>query len=157
MKVYFSLLSILSTTIMAIPALHRSTHIERIEKSVDLNAYAESGHEIVKRASPVCSLGLCGTVSVSDCVAELENLANDSDGEGSPVCVTNQIMYLGDNCEVSFTSVKTETTCISPKRLSGLATEVFNACVNNPKVAAGGCIEIEDGAVICLENPDKTC
>jgi hypothetical protein len=152
---------------MAIPAFHRSTHIESVEKSVDLNPayramvehYAESDHEIVKRATPVCSLGLCGRVSVSDCVAELENLANDSDGEGSPVCETNQVAFLGDNCQVSFTSVNTGSACISPKRLSGLAMKIFNACINNPKVATGtgGCIEIEDGSIICLENPDNFC
>ena len=151
---------------MAIPALHRSNHIEHIEKSVDLNGayrapverYAESGHGVVKRASPVCNLSLCGKVSVSDCVAELKSLASDSGGEGSPVCATNAILDLGNNCQVAFSSVNTGTICISPKRLSGLATEVFNACINNPKVATGtgGCIEIEDGGRVCLKNNNNS-
>ena len=142
MKVYFSLLSILSTIIIAIPTLHSSTHIEPIEKSVDLTAahrapaerYPKSD-EVVKRASAVCNLNFCGTVSVSDCEAELTSLASDSGGEGSPVCANNDIITLGNKCEVAFNGVKQGIICISPKRLSGLARDVFNACIYNPKVA----------------------
>ena len=165
MKVYFFLLSILQTTIIAIPALHPPTHIEHIKKSVDLNApyrapaerYAESGHEVVKRASAVCNLNFCGTVSVSDCEAELTSLASDSGGEGSPVCANNDIITLGNKCEVAFNGVNEGIICISPKRLSGLATNVFNSCINNPKVATGtgGCIQIEDGGRVCLRKQNS--
>ena len=39
------------------------------------------------------------------------------------------------------------------KRAAGLATQIFDACVNNPKVGTGGCIGIEnDGGSVCLRN-----
>jgi hypothetical protein len=149
------LLPILSTIIMGTP-VDQSTDLESGEDiNSDVELYAvESGHELgfAKRATPECSAN-CGKVSASDCVARIKIEANNP--PDSAVCAVSPFVTfsLGNVCQVSFSGHKTSTTCISHGRLVDLATELLDACVNNPKVATGGCIDIEnDGGRVCVRN-----
>ena len=74
-----------------------------------MERYAESGHEVVERASPVCNMDLCGIEPVKDCVAERESLAGDSGGEGSPICAANSDPDSGKNRQVDSSSTNTGT------------------------------------------------
>jgi hypothetical protein len=170
MKLYLCLLSLLSIVIMAFPtmALHRSTSIETIEKrAADLDVVegkyearginvglegVEPRHLLGKRSSPICSEA-CGKADASDCLATLAVAANA--GKLSPdiaFCARNsEVSFFGGNCIISFSGT-TGTTCISNKRLAGLAQEVFNDCINDPNVATGGCFVLEDTGHVCLGN-----
>jgi len=142
---------------MATPVVHESTDIGSQEDLNVVERYVvDSGHEprLGKRATPVCSAD-CGTVtSPSTCVAPLKEGLNAPD----TVCsVKFGVIFVPGECEVSFAGHKTEITCISQGRLSELAREVFDACINNPKVATGGCIDIEnDGGRVCLRGQDAS-
>jgi hypothetical protein len=169
MKLCLCLLSLLSTVITASPtmALHRSTGIETTEKrAADLDVVegkhearginvglegVEPRHLLGKRSSPICSEA-CGKADANDCLATLAVAANA--GKLSPdtaFCARNEVAFFGDNCIISFSGT-TGTTCISNKRLAGLAQEVFNDCINDPKVATGGCFVLEDTGHVCLGN-----
>lgn len=169
MKLYLCLLSLLPTVITVSPtmALHRPNDIEPVEKrTADLDVAegqygawgvdvkregVESSRLLEKRLSPVCS-ATCGKVDANDCLATLAAAANA--GKMAPdtvFCAVDSIRFFGSKCVVSFTGI-TDTTCISNKRLAGLAQEVFDDCINDPNVATGGCFVLKDTGHVCLGN-----
>ena len=168
MKFYLCLLSILPTVIKASPTigLLSSTDIERIEKRGDLDIAEprygvevehepshDFGSRLGKRLSPICS-DTCGKVVVSDCLATLAVAANAAKlGPKSAFCATDSGRFFGNNCVITFFGHTVgKSTCISNARLAGLAQEVFNDCVNNPKVGFGGCVDLADGGHVCLRD-----
>ena len=167
MKIYLCLLSLLPTVITASPnmELHRSTHIELIEKrAADSNVAerhyetpeinmehegVESSHRLEKRLSPICSEA-CGEVETSDCLPTLAAVAKAAElAPDAPFCLSSPITTIGIDCVVSLVFPEHQH-CISNKRLAGLAQRVFNDCINDPKIATGGCFILEDTGRVCL-------
>jgi hypothetical protein len=84
--------------------------------------------------SPICS-DTCG--KASDCLATIDFQAQLPGN--STICAKDFTIFTIENeCQMAFAVHGSKTTCISQGRWTELAREIFNACMNNPKVGFGG-------------------
>lgn len=109
----------------------------------------ESGHHLEKRFSPICS-EVCGKVETSDCLPTLAEAAKAAKlAPDAAFCLSSPITTIGIDCVISLVFPEPQH-CISNKRMAGLAQRLFNDCINDPKIATGGCFILEDTGRVCL-------
>jgi len=82
--------------------------------------------------------------------------------DGQVCADKEETIVFGSGCLLTFAghgSKAKVSTCISNGQLLEVATEIFNDCINNPKVDSGGCVDLADSTHVCFGNSDssKTC
>jgi len=148
----FSLLALLSTVILANP-IHLASNIQSQEQSNDLEPLGKRA----TTGAPQCD-SFCGNPSSSNCVLQLE--AQASDPPGNQVCSTESgvVFQTGIECQATFSGHNASTVCITQAQIVTLVTQVFDTCVNNPNIATGGCVTLENGSRVCLRDENAaTC
>jgi len=137
-----SFLSILSTVIRATPMVHLSTDVENQETQLNI---------MRRDTTPTCSASLCGQLTIENCLAELEAVANFP---SSPICISDGAFVNSGPCQATFASQTTNTACISQEEWNDRVIEVFTVCVQeNAEDSIGGCIDVDSvGGRVCLRS-----